>query len=239
MKNTLILLCIIYSNIYADAQVNLQDCKSTSFFTAWEEPRVKETAQFVSTCQTELKTTLSRINLLDAIVKFNKKDFVGAVKTIEKSRSVLVHAFEMKNQSTDKLEVNKYFYLQMLTFNAYANYQLENYEEAKNDFELYIKIEKDLAYMQFLGSCYSQLKEFSQAISILKEVYALEPTDDTVLYLASVYAKSKDFKNSMIWLNRISKTSNQKVLQWIKADDNFKNIENYKEFQVYVRKLRV
>lgn len=224
----------------ASDEISILDCQKEKFGIAWQEKigeNIKSRQEFIDECKRKLSTAVSRIELLEAKLFFEDDQFENVISSLQNSRKTIILDYQKSIQGTEDFEVDKYFYLQLLKYSAFSNYMLKNYRDAIPDFELYLKENKELLFMQLLASSYSYEGFTSKSIDTLKEAYKLEPVDDTAFYLASVYAKNRQFKESMYWLHKVSSTSSTKIIEWIRSDENFNSIRDYPEFKKFLESL--
>jgi len=232
----LIILLLLFLNLYADSE--MQDCK-TKFSIAWKaniDGNVELSNKITQECKRELNIIRNWFDVLEAKIFFSKKEYKNVLKIVNNSRENIIKTFLISKNITTKTSIDyespRFFYLNMLSYSAFSNYKLHNWELAAIDFELYLKEKQnDFEYILYLASCYSELNFYKKSILELEKAYYIHATDDVKLYLASVYAKSMNSKKSIYWLYKIS---DRNIMKWIKEDDNFNKIRKTKEFKEFI-----
>lgn len=234
-----VIMLFLFLNLYADTET--QDCK-TKFSIAWKaniEGKQKLSNKITQDCKRELSIIRNWFDILEAKIFFSKKEYENVLNIVNSSRENITQTFltskNLANKESVEYESPRFFYLNMLSYNAFSNYELHHWELAAADFELYLKEEEnDFEYILYLASCYSELNLYKKSILQLEKAYKINATDDVELYMASVYAKSKNTKKSIYWLDKIS---DKNIMKWINNDDNFNKIKKTKEFKEFILKL--
>jgi len=228
-----ILILFVFLNLFAD--IEPEDCK-VKFSIAWKadiEGNEKLANKITQDCKRELSIIRNWFDILEAKIFFTNKEYQKVLKILNSSRTSIIKTFLIAKDRTKKTSIQyespRFFYLNMLTYSAFSNYKLQNWELAVIDFELYLKEEENnFEYIIYLASCYSELNFYKKSILELKKAYSLNGSDDVELYIASVYAKSKNTKESIYWLRKIS---DKNIMEWINDDDNFNTIKKTKEYK--------
>ena len=236
----LIIILLAFLNLHAD--IETRDCR-TMFSIAWKadiEGNQELSDQITQDCMHQLNIIRNWFDILEAKNLFASKEYKKVLKILNNSRKNITKTFSISKDVTKKTSIEyespRFFYLNMLTYSAFSNYKLKNWELAAIDFELYLKEKKNsFEYMVYLASCYSELNLYKKSILILKKAYIIDDTDDVKFYMASVYAKSGNAKKSIYWLNKISNT---KIIEWLSSDNNFDKIKKTKEYKKFIHQLR-
>lgn len=139
----------------------------------------------------------------------------------------------------DEIENIKFTYYKMFFIRGVANFELENWSNALNDFLIYEKEHKEDHIYEYIAISSYRLRRYQESLTYYKKLYKMKENDDIKYPLAfnigAINVMLGNVEAAIFWLKIPLGHDKKQWLAEINTDKDFDTIRNNRKFIEFLK----